>query len=125
VVDKMEKININFDLIVTIVNRGFATEVIDVSKKAGAEGGTILPGRGTGVHEESKIFGIPIQPEKEVVLTLISREKTEKVLEAIEREMSLNEPGKGIAFVIEVKKVAGICHLCNPELLNDGKKEKE
>ena len=102
----------NFDLIVTVVKKGFATDVVNVSKSAGAEGGTIIPGRGTGVHEDSKIFGIPIEPEKEMVLTLIDRKKTEKVLKAIEKELCLDDPGKGIAFVLEVKKVTGICHLC-------------
>lgn len=118
----MAERNIKFDLIVTIVNKGFATEVVDVSKKAGAEGGTIIPGRGTGVHEDSKIFGIPIEPEKEMVLTLIDQKKTEEVLKAIEDELSLDNPGKGIAFVIEIKKVAGICHLCD---INQNNKEKK
>jgi nitrogen regulatory protein PII len=110
---KMAEKNIKFDLIVTIVNKGFATDVVDVSRKAGAEGGTIVPGRGTGIHEDSKIFGIPIEPEKEIVLTLINQKKTETVLQAIEKELSLDDPGKGIAFVLDVRKVAGICHLCN------------
>ena len=37
---------IEFDLIVSIVEKGRACEVVAASKKAGAEGGTILSGRG-------------------------------------------------------------------------------
>jgi nitrogen regulatory protein PII len=118
----MAEKDIKFDLIVTIVSKGFATDVVDVSKKAGAEGGTIIPGRGSGVHEDSKIFGIPIEPEKEMVLTLIDRKKTEEVLLAIEKELSLDDPGKGIAFVLDVKKVVGICHLC--DLQEDDREKK-
>ncbi|MBE3586352.1 MAG: P-II family nitrogen regulator [Thermoanaerobacter sp.] len=97
-----------YDLIVTIVNKGDSEKVVDASKRAGAEGGTILFGRGTGIHENARLFGIPIEPEKEIVLTLIERQKSGKVLEAIINETDLNKPGKGIAFVLEVERVAGI-----------------
>jgi nitrogen regulatory protein PII len=110
---KMAEIKAKFDLIVTIVSKGFATDVVNASKKAGAEGGTIIHGRGTGVREDGKIFGIPIEPEKEIVLTLIEQKKTEEVLKDIEKELCLDEPGKGIVFVLDVKSVAGICHLCD------------
>ena len=43
---------IAYDLIVTIVNKGRAEKVMEAAKKAGAEGGTILHGRGSGVHEK-------------------------------------------------------------------------
>ena len=47
--------------------------MVDASKKAGAGGGTIISGRGTGIHEHAKLFNIPIEPEKNIVLTLIDR----------------------------------------------------
>jgi len=102
-----------YDLIVTVINKGSSETVVEASKKAGAEGGTILFGRGTGIHEQAKLFGITIEPEKELVLTLIKRELSEKVLGAIISEAHLDKPGKGIAFVLEVERVAGINHLLN------------
>jgi len=98
------------DLIVTIVEKGKAEDVIEFSKKGGAEGGTILGGRGAGIHDTTKILGILIEPEKEVVLTLIHKEKTEAVLDAIHKGMELDKPGHGIAFVVDVPKVVGITH---------------
>jgi nitrogen regulatory protein PII len=102
-----------YDLIVTIVNKGDAEKVVDASKKAGAEGGTILTGRGTGIHKKAKLFGISIEPEKEIILTLIDRQQSNMVLEAIINETQLNKPGKGIIFTMEVEKVAGINHAFN------------
>jgi len=99
-----------FILIVTIVNKGFADRIVDISKAAGAEGGTIVYGRGTGIHEQAKFFGIPIEPEKEMVLTLVLREKGERVLEAILEKGELCKPGRGIAFILDVEKTAGINH---------------
>jgi hypothetical protein len=47
-----------FVLIVTIVKKGWGDEVIKASRKAGAHGGTILFGRGTGIHENKSILGL-------------------------------------------------------------------
>lgn len=95
------------ELIVTIVNKGDAEKVVEVSKEAGAGGGTIFFARGTGSHDQVKLFGIAIEPEKEVVLILVESWKTEKVLAAIAEGLNLNEPGKGIAFVLNAEKVVG------------------
>nr|MBP9943015.1 P-II family nitrogen regulator [Desulfomicrobium sp.] len=56
----------NFDCIVTIVNKGHSEPVVEASRKAGAEGGTIIFGRGTGIREVKSIMGLAIDPEKEI-----------------------------------------------------------
>lgn len=106
-----KKAEMEFQLIVTIVNKGHCGSVIDSSLAAGAEGGTIISGRGSGIHEKAKIFSFAIEPEKDIVLTLVPSDRTEKVLEAIVKETKLNEPGNGIAFVLDVEKTTGINHL--------------
>lgn len=121
--DKM-KSPIYYDLIVTIVNKGFSEQIVEASKKAGAEGGTIINGRGTGIHEKAKLFSIPIEPEKEIVLTLINREKTKEVLQKIVEEGDLEKPGKGIAFILEVERTVGINHLLN-KMVNGRIKENK
>ena len=105
-----------FELIVTIVNKGFCEEIIEASRNAGAAGGTILTGRGTGVHEHAKLFSFNIEPEKEVILTLVPERITDNVLEAIVKKGQLDKPGKGIAFVLNVEKVLGINHLLDEML---------
>ena len=98
------------ELIIVIVKKGLSETVIESAKKAGAEGGTIIFGRGTGIHEKAKLLGIPIEPEKEIIIIIIDKRKTKKVLDSIVSSVNLNKPGVGIAFVIEVSKVLGICH---------------
>jgi nitrogen regulatory protein P-II 1 len=94
--------DLKHDLIVTIVKKGFAECIVQASKKAGSEGATIIYGRGTG---------IPIEPEKEIILTIIKADHTEQVLEAIIKAGKLEHPGTGIAFVLELKRVVGVVHL--------------
>jgi nitrogen regulatory protein PII len=98
-------------LIVSIVRKGWGDEVLEASMKAGAEGGTILVGRGVGVHEKQKILGIPIEPEKDIVLSVTYPDKSEAILQEIVRACDLEKPGTGIAFVVPVERVVGVSHL--------------
>ncbi|MGB9929918.1 MAG: P-II family nitrogen regulator [Methanosarcina sp.] len=102
--------NDNFVLIVTIVKKGWGDEVIKASKKAGAQGGTILFGRGTGIHENKSILGLRIEPEKEIVLTIAESSIENDIRNSIIKAIDLNEPGTGIGFVISLDRVFGICH---------------
>ncbi|GAB6058598.1 P-II family nitrogen regulator [Desulfonatronum parangueonense] len=106
------EVGIPFDLIVTIVNKAHSDVIIAASKEAGAEGGTIIPGRGTGIRENKKFWGIPIEPEKDIIFTIVPQEITDTVLKAVMKAGKLDKPGAGISFVVELKKVAGICHMC-------------
>ncbi|MDQ0427939.1 nitrogen regulatory protein PII [Planomicrobium stackebrandtii] len=100
----------DFQLIVTIVNSGDSAAVVKAASKAGAEGGTILNGRGTGVNEQQKFMNFTIDPEKDVVLTLVPASYAEGVIRSIEEAVDLNAPGKGIAFLIDVENVFGVNH---------------
>lgn len=100
----------DFVLIVTIVNKGWGDEVIKASRKAGADGGTILFGRGTGIHENKSILGLMIEPEKEIVLTIAESSIEDEIRNSIVKAINLDEPGMGIGFVVSLDKVFGICH---------------
>lgn len=97
-------------LLVSIVRKGWGSTVLEASVKAGARGGTVLFGRGAGINEQEKIFGVSIEPEKEVVLTLVPPALADSVLDEIVRAAELNQTGRGIAFVLPVDRVAGVAH---------------
>jgi nitrogen regulatory protein P-II 1 len=103
-------VNDDFKMIITIVKRGFSDPIVSASREAGAEGGTIFNGRGTGVNELKSIFGMPVQPEKEIILTIVQSSKVKKVLHAIYDAAKLSERGNGIAFVMPIDQVVGINH---------------
>jgi len=107
----MKPEEVHHDLIVTIVPKGMAEKALRASLEAGAEGGTITYGRGAGVHEKRKVLGIPIEPEKEILLTVVPRALSGTVLNRIIDAVQLDEPGGGVAFALALERVAGICHL--------------
>lgn len=100
--------NINASLIISIVRKGWGSSVLQASVKAGARGGTVLLGRGAGVHEKEKIFGVSIEPEKEIVLTLVQVDQVDAILGEIVRAADLEAAGRGMAFVLPVNQVVGI-----------------
>lgn len=97
-------------LIVSIVRKGWGSTVLQASVQAGARGGTVLFGRGAGINEQEKIFGVSIEPEKEIVLTVVRSDLVDRVLDEIVRAADLNDTGKGIAFVVPIEKVVGVAH---------------
>lgn len=104
----------NISLIVSIVRKGWGNRALDASIDAGASGGTLLFGRGTGVHENETIMGIPIEPEKEILLTIAPTETVVKIMNAIARACELDKPRAGVAFVVPIDKVMGAIHLSSP-----------
>jgi nitrogen regulatory protein PII len=103
-----DKIKSEFSLILTVVNRGFADAVVNAARDAGAGGGTIIYARGTGIHEVEKFFAVSIQPEKEIVLTLVRKDETRNVMEGIVKASGLGSEGKGLSIALPVSNVAGI-----------------
>ncbi|WP_106587699.1 P-II family nitrogen regulator [Salsuginibacillus halophilus] len=109
------------DLMVTIVPKGKAAKLVKAAKEHGAEGATIFSGRGTGIHEQKKLFGVEVQPEKEIIFILAPEEKVESIRDALRREGNLDEPGTGIGFVVDTKYLFGINH----EISSGSSEDKE
>ncbi|MCC6947541.1 MAG: P-II family nitrogen regulator [Bradyrhizobiaceae bacterium] len=98
-------------VIVSIVRKGWGDTVLEATMNAGAHGGTVMFGRGIGRNEQQKVFGIQIEPEKEIVLTLVPSDIRDAVVQEVVRAAELTVPGHGLVFVVPVDKVAGIYHL--------------
>jgi len=102
----MEKENKN-ELIFCIINNGFAELVMDAAKSAGATGGTIFHGRGTGNADIEKFFGISVSPEKEIVLIVVPLDIKDKVVSAIYKEAGLDTKGQGVVLTLPVDDFVG------------------
>lgn len=98
-------------LIVSIVRRGWGDAVLNATLKGGAHGGTVLLGRGVGRSEQQKFFGIQIEPEKEVVLTIVPLSLKAALLEEVRKTADLDAPAHGLAFVLPIDAIIGAEHL--------------
>ena len=99
------------EVILVIVNAGFAEEVMDVAREQGVRGGTILNANGVTSEEAAAFFGITIHPEKEILMMVVEKEIRDNVLNAIYREMGMAKAAQGIAFSLPVSDVTGLVQL--------------
>lgn len=97
-----------YEMIFCIVNAGFAVEAMEVAKKAGAKGGTILRARGTANPEAEEFYNISIQPDKEVLWIIVPKEIKDDVMHKLYQDAGLASEGKGIAFSLPVSDAVGL-----------------
>lgn len=97
-----------YNLIMAIVDRGKAEDVIEAAEKTGSKGGTIINARGSGIHETSKLFSMEIEPEKEIVLIVSEKSLTDKIAASINEHLKMNQPGNGIIFIQDINKTYGL-----------------
>ena len=100
--------NYQHEVILCIVNAGFSDAVMDAAKEFGARGGTVIHARGTANNLAEKKFEIPVSPEKEIVMILVSSDIKEDVLHGLYRAVGLKTPGQGIAFSLPVDAAVGL-----------------
>jgi nitrogen regulatory protein PII len=96
-----------FKLIMTLVEPEITNDVVATAKKAGATGNVIMPARGCGI-EETKFFGISVEDKTDVVLFIVEEHSVNKIIDAITVDCKLHEPGRGVAIVLSIDKVAGL-----------------
>lgn len=94
-----------------VVNRGVGEDVMDIARRSGVKGGTIMHGRGTGAEYTATLFGMEIEPEKELVMILMPEDIVERVVNDLYRGLELDDAGNGILFVESVVEVRGLVDL--------------
>ena len=99
---------IKHSLVLALVNQGYSEDVVKTAIGAGAKGGTVINARGTGAEGVVKFFGLTVQPEKEVISILSSREKNRAIMNAINESYGAGSPAHGIVISLPVDGVAGV-----------------
>ena len=102
----MDKAN-DIKALFIIVNAGFAETVIEIAREQGAGGATIINARGSSPIHKS-IMGITVDTEKEMVLSLVEKDKADRIIASIKEKAGLGSPAHGICFVMPVDRMTGL-----------------
>lgn len=97
-----------FKIIMALVKPHIADTVVAAAKESGATGATIIPARGTGLHEAKSFFGLTLEDQTDIIVFLVEEHVVEKLLETIKTAGKFDEPGTGIAFVLPVEHIIGL-----------------
>lgn len=97
-----------FKIILAFVKPHITDQIVDAMKKAGATGATIIPARGTGIHEAKSFFGLSIVNQTDILVFLVEAHIVDELLEVLHNAGKFDQPGTGIAMVIPVEHIAGL-----------------
>ena len=109
------ELNFAYELIVIIASEGQTDLVMDAARAAGARGGTVLHGKGTGAKADPKFHNISIAEEKEVILIVSKTEEKSEIMRSILKKAGPDTPAKAIAFSLPTTEVAGFGFYRNNE----------
>lgn len=98
------KYDYDSELIVIVANRGYVDMVMNVARRAGATGGTVIHARGTGVDSSEKFFGVTIGAEKEMIFVVAEKEKRNEIMRAIMTEAGANTEAGSVLFSLPAKQ---------------------
>ena len=105
--DKPEKRG-GFDVVAVVMEQGYTNLVMDVARKAGARGGTVISARGIAEDEVKQFFGIEIQAEKEIVFLVVRSEEKQAIMTAIMQAVGMKTESHGIVLSLPVSNAIGI-----------------
>ena len=106
--------NKKYKLVVVLMNRGFAEEALAAAREAGAQGGTIINGRGTAKSAPT-LFGMAIDPEKSILFMAVEKSNTKTVMEGVFKKVGLGTPANGICIALPIENIVGLEELAEAE----------
>ena len=95
------------EVIVVITNRGYVDQVMEAAREAGANGGTVMHARGTGIEQAEKFFGSTIGAEKEMIFIVTRTEKRNEIMKSVKEKAGINTAAQSVLFSLPVTDVAG------------------
>ena len=101
------KINYKYEVILAIANEGCTDMVMDAARAAGARGGTVLHGKGTGAKNAENFFKVSIASEKEMILIVADASQKSEIMSSILKSAGPGTDAGTIVFSLPVSEVAG------------------
>lgn len=99
-------------LVVAVVADALEERAIDIARRQGVEGVTILPARGINFPEHMTFFNLTYRGLETVLLWLAEdADHGEAVAAALNRELDLLQPMTGLAFTLPIERFSGCTHL--------------
>ena len=81
--------------------------MMNAARAAGARGGTVLHGKGTGAKGAPKFYNISIAAEKEVILIVSAAGQKAEIMRSILRKAGPDSDAGAIVFSLPASAVAG------------------
>ena len=97
----------DYKLVLTIVKRGYETEVLEAAKRANHYGATVLQAKGVSKIQK-KFLGFSVDPEATIVMMIVKDDLVLDVMKKIYAVADFKSEAKGMIFALPVELVAGL-----------------
>ena len=97
-----------YELIVTVVNAGFAATAMDAAREAGAGGGTVLHAKGTSNMRGEKFYNMRFADEKDMIYIVAHKSEKAAVMKALNAKVGPASEARGICFTLPISSVMGL-----------------
>lgn len=92
------------NLIFISVNEGYSDDVMQVARKAGATGGTVIKGRLANIEPIADIAKNEIDGDREILCILAPSKTSAQIMEDINKDFGINSEANGIIVAIPTEK---------------------
>jgi nitrogen regulatory protein PII len=96
-----------YKLVISIVKRGFETDVLEAAKSVGTTGGILLQAKGVSKMKQN-FLGFSVNPENTLVMILVKDHLVVPTMKAIYSVTDFKSEAKGMVFALPVSLVAGM-----------------
>lgn len=97
-----------YELIVVVLNAGYADTAMDAAREAGAGGGTVLHAKGTGNMRGEKFFNMRFADEKDMIYIVVHKNEKTAVMKALNAKVGPDCEARGICFTLPISSVMGL-----------------
>ncbi len=101
------ELNSKYELIIIVANEGRTDQVMNAARAAGATGGTVLHGKGSGSQNPKKFYNVSIASEKEVILMVAQSDRKAAIMQAVLHQAGPDSEAGAVLFSLPVSEVAG------------------
>lgn len=92
------------NLIIISVSEGFSDDVMQVARKAGATGGTVIKGRLADIEQFVDISKNNLDDEREILFVLAPLKTSAQIMEDVNREFGITSAANGIIVSVPTEK---------------------
>jgi len=92
------------NLILISVNDGYSDDVMQVARKAGATGGTVIKGRLADIEQFADIASGEIDGEREILFILAPLKTSEQIMQDVNEKFGITSDANGVIVAIPTEK---------------------
>jgi len=92
------------NLIMITVSQGYTDQVMQVARKAGATGGTVIRGRLADTEKLQEAIQAEVEEEREIIFILAPANISRQIMDDVNQEFGLRSEARGILCSVPIEK---------------------